>query len=268
MANEGAHAVTPIETPEIRLDSIWYVDEGASYDIFVPAQRTDYVMVRTLKGSGEVALKDGSTIILGANTTFIFDLRKTQRYRCNGDNWAFYWFEFRASSLSTIPLFTIMNVPVSSSERRDLEECFTLVRKSNVAALLLASAQFARLMYRNVHRWRAQVPSTNAHHGAIENVVALMHRDLTGLSVEEMAKKACLSVRRFRQVFADVTGKPPKQFYDILRLETAANLLMRGKDSLEALALRFGFSSAFHFSRAFKKHVGLSPLQYRKQSRK
>ena len=68
---------------------------------------------------------------------------------------------------------------------------------------------------------------------------------------------------RFRQVFAALTGQAPKRFYDGLRLEYGRGLLRLGIHKVADVAERLGFSSPFHFSRAFKKHFGKPPSEFR-----
>ena len=74
-----------------------------------------------------------------------------------------------------------------------------------------------------------------------------------------MARMAGLGERRFRHVFASATGQSPKRFHEGLRLEFGRQLLMAGRIKLDDVADRTGFSSAFHFSRAFKKKFGHPP---------
>jgi AraC-like DNA-binding protein len=49
------------------------------------------------------------------------------------------------------------------------------------------------------------------------------------------------------------------------RMQLAANYLLSGNDSVAAIAERVGYESEAAFSRAFKKMVGVSPSQWRKQ---
>jgi transcriptional regulator GlxA family with amidase domain len=79
-----------------------------------------------------------------------------------------------------------------------------------------------------------------------------------------MAHQACLSRRRFSQVFREVTGSSPKSYYDTLRLGMAKEMLRTTSLSLIQIAERFGFSSSFHFSKAFRHHFGVPPSEYRK----
>lgn len=69
-------------------------------------------------------------------------------------------------------------------------------------------------------------------------------------------------LRRFQRV----TGLPPHAFVVRLRVERARWLLARGVDIAEA-AHAVGFADQSHFSRAFKRVIGLSPGAYQRQVR-
>ena len=71
----------------------------------------------------------------------------------------------------------------------------------------------------------------------------------------------------FRRRFKAETGKTPTQYITYIRIVRAKQLLRDEKMfSITAVANNCGFADNLYFSTCFKKHVGVSPLNYRKQS--
>lgn len=73
-----------------------------------------------------------------------------------------------------------------------------------------------------------------------------------------------LSKPQLTRVFQRDCGDSPRRFCEGLRLHLAANCLLSSRDSMEEIADFLGYRTQFHFSRSFKRHHGLAPLQYRK----
>jgi AraC family transcriptional regulator len=84
------------------------------------------------------------------------------------------------------------------------------------------------------------------------------------LKLEELAKVACFSEFHFHRIFRAMTGETVNDFTNRLRLEKAARLLKRTRQSATEIALECGFSSSATFSRSFNHSFGTSPTQYRK----
>lgn len=83
-------------------------------------------------------------------------------------------------------------------------------------------------------------------------------------TVESLAEEASMSRSAFAEHFAAAFGRPPMNLVHHVRMQRAAQLLgQRDGLSVDEVADRVGFSSRSHFSRAFKKHTGKSPAEFR-----
>jgi AraC family transcriptional regulator len=87
------------------------------------------------------------------------------------------------------------------------------------------------------------------------------------LKLEELAKVACFSEFHFHRIFRAMTGETLNDFTNRLRLEKAARLLKRTRQSATNIALECGFSSSATFSRSFNHAFNTSPTQYRKSGK-
>jgi AraC-like DNA-binding protein len=84
-------------------------------------------------------------------------------------------------------------------------------------------------------------------------------------SMPEIARRLGVGYSHLRRKFRICTGLSPKRYLQRMRLERARRLLGSTTDSLDKIAERIGFCSAFHLSAAFKKEFGLPPRHWRKQ---
>jgi AraC family transcriptional regulator len=84
------------------------------------------------------------------------------------------------------------------------------------------------------------------------------------LTLERLAGVAAFSPFHFHRVFAAITGETLSDFIRRVRLERAGGALISlPETSIFEIALRYGFSSAATFARAFRAHFGMSATQWR-----
>jgi AraC-like DNA-binding protein len=84
----------------------------------------------------------------------------------------------------------------------------------------------------------------------------------TTLTLDDLAAVADLSKFHFLRQFAQVVGMTPGAYLRTLRLCHAARLLRQSQASILEIALRVGFADHPSFSRAFARHMGMTPTQY------
>ncbi|NQU44741.1 helix-turn-helix transcriptional regulator [bacterium] len=208
-------------------------------------------------------LERGGVLEIPARTLFITGLGRIRRYHTAEDRWRFWWFEFALGGVAPFPLDRVMDIPDSDRDEADMSEMFMDLRREPPLYRGAASALFAAALYRWLAAWEGK-RRTTPHRESILRVIDEMHGRLSPpWTVHEMAAFTHLSERRFRQVFFGETGRKPKQFYDELRLSMAGEFLRQGLYSVGEVAARLGFSSPFHFSKAFKRQFGHSPSKVR-----
>lgn len=85
------------------------------------------------------------------------------------------------------------------------------------------------------------------------------------VNIEALARRLGVAYSHFRRAFKLHTGFAPWQYVLQQRLDRARRLLSAGDSTLEDIAGRLGFSSAFHLSAAFKQAFGTAPDKWRRQ---
>jgi len=85
------------------------------------------------------------------------------------------------------------------------------------------------------------------------------------ISVADAAAYVFLSQGYFTRAFRDETGMSPMSFLMQVRVDHACRLLEQREIKIGGIARQVGFASAQRFNAAFRKHLGVSPMVYRKE---
>ena len=109
-----------------------------------------------------------------------------------------------------------------------------------------AARASGRMVLQEVQRWVAANP-------------ALSH------SVKDLASHAGQSPRHFARVFHAEVGITPAAWVELARVTAARALLEAGTDAPKQVAAKCGFANADTLRRAFAKHVGITPAEFRKR---
>lgn len=82
------------------------------------------------------------------------------------------------------------------------------------------------------------------------------------ITAEELAKVSGYSFYHFCHLFTSVTGQSVAAYIRHRRLELAAEDLLQG-NSISVISQRRGFETVSGFSKAFRRHFGITPTEYR-----
>ena len=79
-----------------------------------------------------------------------------------------------------------------------------------------------------------------------------------------LAEIAGITPQHLCRIFKETMNMRPNEYLTQRRLQEAKSLLQRNELPISEIAVRSGFPDAGYFSTVFKKHEGLSPLEYKK----
>ena len=80
-----------------------------------------------------------------------------------------------------------------------------------------------------------------------------------------LAKNNNYSYDRFRHLFSERFGVPPYTYLTLQRIEHAKRLLKNSNSSITDIAFDCGFNSSSQFTNILKKHIGVTPKEYKKR---
>jgi AraC-like DNA-binding protein len=87
-------------------------------------------------------------------------------------------------------------------------------------------------------------------------------------TVAELADRVALSRSAFADKFTKLVGETPLRYLTRLRLNVATLRLRSGNDKLSVIAAAAGYDSVPAFAKAFKRHMGVTPGEYRRSRQK
>jgi len=118
----------------------------------------------------------------------------------------------------------------------------------------------------NQRQFSVQLEAQLAQHPPLRAVQQwITDNPAADLSIEALARRACLSPRHFTRAFTAETGTSPGRYVDQARLETARRLLEDTHDSIEQITRASGYPTPEAMRRAFQRTLGTSPSQYRQR---
>ncbi|WP_435017576.1 AraC family transcriptional regulator N-terminal domain-containing protein [Tundrisphaera sp. TA3] len=110
--------------------------------------------------------------------------------------------------------------------------------------------------------------SRDDHFARIARAVNYIHREhARSLSIEELARRANMSVPAFHHHFKLVTASSPLQYLKRIRLDRAKRLMAHDGYNAGTAARAVGYESPSQFSREFKRLFGVSPVEEAEQTR-
>lgn len=103
----------------------------------------------------------------------------------------------------------------------------------------------------------------------LSKAIGLMHRKPEHpWTVAELAERVGMSRTAFAMRFKAKAGVGPVEHLTQWRIQKACEILREERMGLDEIAWRIGYESAAAFSKTFKRAIGMSPGEFRKQSRK
>ncbi len=226
--------------------------------------RSDIYLMYIVDGElqiGEIGAKAGTLVIFGAKYPY--------RYSYTGvDDVVYLWVHFTGSyaarllvelGFSETPFVKkLASDNLLESRFRSLFECFegkhVFERQELACALeriLLEAARSAVGEKRGESRLGTSLKYIHDHYNS-------------EIRIPELARMENLSNSRYVARFTSTVGMSPMQYIVELRLRYACDLLENTDMSIKEVASLSGYGDPHFFSKLFKKHIGLSPMEYRK----
>ncbi len=230
----------------------------------------NYALTVVLGGRGQAKLR-GKTIQMKRGDTLFFSNYEPVITETADEEWAFCVFNISGDPCRLydhlwngdgVELIHIENPELFEDYRRRINRAISQpgVQSDLEVNRLLTNALTELLAVRN------GAPETAERQPAFVTEAAAYIAAHYGepLAIADVAERFFLSTDYFTRQFKKYTGRTPKDYLTLCRVDEAA-LLLRGTDlPMVDIACRAGFASQSRFAEVFRRVYGLSPTDYRK----
>ena len=241
-----------------------------------PHGRLDYQILHIASGKAHFFF-DGNEQIVPAGNMVIYRPKEEQRYYYYGvDQTEVYWVHFTGKDAKKIlRKYGIKDNIHVIRTGTDLEYKYLFLQM--IQELKLCRADYEELLALHlehllirIHRALLTKPHSKSltHIKEIDAAVRYFHENYhTEININEYAASHHMSVSWFIRGFKEYTDSTPTQYILSLRISNAQTLLENTDYNVTEIAELIGYDNPLYFSRLFKKQVGVSPSDFRKQLR-
>ncbi|WP_236037280.1 choline metabolism transcriptional regulator GbdR [Marinomonas vulgaris] len=251
------------------------MDEAASFDIIIVAGGVDITRSFSAKQVSWLTRQSRKNVILGGVCTGAYVLAHAGLL--NGYQCSVHW-ECLTALQEAFPkvscnnkLFSIDKNRLTSSGGSAPMDMFLnmMTRQHGVKLSNAISDMFICDRIRNESD-QQRMPARQFNQMGIctpklVDVIELMENNLEEpIELDELADFVNVSRRQIERMFHRHLDCSPSRYYLRLRLERARKLLKQSNMSIVEISMACGFISTPHFSRCYRKHIGVSPRDERK----
>lgn len=233
----------------------------------------EYVLIYCIDGKGWYEV-DGKKFNVEKNQYFILPKDVVHAYGSNNDDpWTIYWIHYSGKLAQyyfpSDPSPKTVSIDMASriNFRINLfEEIFnTLVASYSMENICFAMASFqyflASLKY--INQFRA-ADTTQVEDDTVSIVIHYFKENIERhLSLKDISDYIGLSPSRLSGLFKEKTGHSPLNYFNLLKITRACELLDKTEMKLHQIGPKIGIEDPYYFSRLFSKIMGMSPKAYR-----
>ena len=97
-----------------------------------------------------------------------------------------------------------------------------------------------------------------------EDATAIVEREFAAdLSLDEIARRIASSRRQIKRAYSEIGNTTFRDQLTQVRMDRAAELLERRSVTVREVANRVGYRQPAQFAKAFRRHLGVAPSDFR-----
>ena len=210
----------------------------------------------------------GQTLRAPAGTLILLNCAEEHQYHASAGELHMRWFHFAGSSsvAYTDHILNTHGMVHKTAQISALDPCFARI----MASVKQGQAE-PHMLSLEIHRLLALLAqhTEKREKSELEQVIARSvehmetHYADRNITINELAALSALSPCYYLRKFKEFQATTPRQHLLAIRLRSAKQQLTTTAHSIEEIGLGCGFCSTSHFIMTFRKHTGITPLQFR-----
>ena len=232
------------------------------------AGREDFYFIYMIKGSITLPMNGDVRVATGGDV-LLFPPHYRYRYSYDGKEPLEYMFVHFTGSYADALLERLGLSPLPSLYKTDGDRRITDVFRSLLEATVDTSEyqkyELAALLEMGLVLVAARF-AKRAQSRTLERSLNIMHTAYhSDIRIPDLARVENLSHSRYVEIFKKQTGTSPMSYLVNLRIRAACNLLESTDIQIGQICRMVGYDDMRFFSKLFKKHIGISPTEYRRK---
>lgn len=173
--------------------------------------------------------------------------------------------EFQALFKSKLPASPIIqNAAANPVIRQALQQILAVNSRKTAFSQEIIKGHFLVLLG-ELFQMVSFVDATGQHPDTIKNLINFCQDNFqTDISLDKAAEALHISKYHLSRLFADKLHMKFTDYISMLRIAEACKLLQNENNSITEIAFEVGYNTPRSFYRAFQKHVGMTPREFRK----
>lgn len=133
---------------------------------------------------------------------------------------------------------------------------------------LLANALLNLIYAKIVSRQKSDASIQRGNEEFFQNMIRFLDTHYQeSLTLEQLGREFHISPSHLSHIFKTEIGLPPMKYLMNRKIGESQNLLMNTNLPVAEIGGQLGFNDSGHFSRTFKKYIGITPSEYRRYFR-
>ncbi|WP_084490190.1 AraC family transcriptional regulator [Niabella ginsenosidivorans] len=251
------------------ITDIGYYPNAAHHERERPKGCAQYILIYCVKGRGWFSIENKSYEVK-PNEFFIIPAGAAHHYGAHEkDPWSIYWLHFAGNDADfyyRLLTKTQGKAPVSavvSTSRQlifyDIIQHLELMNNTDNIIYSCSCAHAYLSSFQNT-----QIKLSANENSIIQQCITFMKQNLDKpLRLDEISAEVGLSSSHLSSLFKKQVKSSPIHLFTSLKIQKACQMLMDNSHNIKTISYSLGYEDQYHFSRVFKKIMGISPKHFK-----